>query len=200
MASPTAAKRKLAAIKAARGGGEKEEESDRLSPVTWLTVDVTDTHGRRWEGRFRFNVPTMGDIVEIGKLKTALLGGQGDVVQVDTPAFIIVEMMAFCEITIDHEKAPSWWSEIDHGAKLYDAAPLRALYEEGRAYETKFHGDDSSSGSDEDEASASEDGGRLPAHGPDDMESDLGAPAERREVIVAHRARSDDARDREAGG
>jgi len=139
MTSASAARKSLAAQAATAPKGEEEKKA--LSPDTYIDIDATDTSGRRFVGRFKYRVPNLSAMVEIGKLKALLASGQ-NLAAVDPASAGIVEVTAYLEVTIDHNApgTPSWWAETDHGSRLYDFTPLRRLYEEVRSYEERFHG------------------------------------------------------------
>jgi hypothetical protein len=158
MTSASAARKSLAAAQQAASKDETAKKT--VSSETYIDLDVTDTSGRRFTGRFKYRVPNLSAIVEIGKLKALLAAGQNLAV-VDPASAGIVEVTAYLEVTIDHSApgTPSWWQETDHGSRLYDFTPLRRLYEEVRSYEERFHGGGKKRGESEAAAPAPEEPG-----------------------------------------
>ena len=164
---------------------EKAEAADRgeLPPITRLKIDVEGTRGKRYRGEFIFHVPTLGDQIQMGRLKSTYLPQGG---AADANAAILTEQICYLAVTIQDPK-PEWWNPFG----MYDAAPIGTLYGEALTYERKFHGRDevgeSASSGDGQAQSESDGGSEL------DGEATLGRkiqpPAKRRETIVAHTER-----------
>ena len=82
----------------------KTTEAEGLPPTT--VIDVKGTHGRRYVGRFTYKVPTLGDQIAIGQLKSIYLP-QGAVA--DQNATFIVEQISYLEVTLAKEGRPAWY-------------------------------------------------------------------------------------------
>ena len=116
----------------------KQDSDEPLSPVYAFDLDVKDQRGKRWQGRFTFNVPSLGDQIKIARIKSSLLPAGA---QIDPNGALIAEMMAFLQVTLTAK--PSWWKP----ERFFDPTPLIAAYKEARQYEARFLGaDDSVSG------------------------------------------------------
>jgi hypothetical protein len=160
----------------------EQDQDDLCSPVTTLRLNVVGSRGKRYQGDFVYHVPTIGDQVRIGRLKSEYLPNGG---LADPNAALLVEQCCYLAVTI--KKAPDWWEPF----AMFDAAPISALYAEGTTYEGKFHGTDSQPQNDSDPAGEpagpSSDSGPGEAH----MGRKVQPPAKRREVIATHSARGD---------
>jgi len=115
---------------------DEDEEYEDLSPMTTLSIDIKDTRGKRYNASFVYKVPSIGEQIEIGRLKSAYLP-QGAVA--DRNAQLLVEQICYLEVTIQKNDLPAWWKPFE----LYDAAPVTALYAEAIKYERRFLGVDS---------------------------------------------------------
>jgi hypothetical protein len=156
---------------------EAEEALDEISPVTTLSIDVTDTRGRRYRGDFVFKVPTLGEQIQIGRLKNEFLpNGAAS----DPNSLALNEQICFLQVTI--QKKPDWWKPF----QFYDATPVSALYGEALKYERTFHsghaGDRSTAPDTEGAEVADADGTADQA----DVGRKVPAPPKRRETLVAH--------------
>ena len=154
----------------------KPEASEALSPIATLSLDVSGGHGRRYAGKFKFKVPTMGDRVDIAATKARYLT---QVSNVEGLGDNIAEALAYLHTTIDDEGAPDWWKSTNQGVDLYDFQPLLTLYADARAYERKFLGTDSDVG---------EGAGEDPEGSGDDGEGAMGgdvSPASQRRTVLA---------------
>jgi hypothetical protein len=163
-----------ARLDAARGKMAQEpEESVDLSPVKILHLDVKGTR-RHWKGEFTYKVPTLGDQVKIGAMKSVYLPMGGSQ---DPNATYLVEQICYLEVTLT--KKPDWWKPME----FFDAIPVSALYKEATRYESKFHGERPESGTDFEgrEDMEESDGG-----GGSDVGRKVQPPAQRSETIVSH--------------
>lgn len=100
--------------------------------MTTLSIDAKDTRGKRYKASFVYKVPTIGEQIEIGRLKAAYLP-QG--AAADRNAQLLVEQICYLEVSIQKTDLPAWWKPFE----LYDAAPVTALYAEAIKYERRFH-------------------------------------------------------------
>lgn len=191
MASASQARKRLVSEDAAQKS-RPEEEKKRLTPETFINLDVRDSGGRPFVGKFRYHVPNLGQLIEIGKLKALLSAGQVLAAN-DRDSASLVEMMSYLEVTIDHVApgTPSWWAESDHGSKLFDALPLKRLYEEARLYEDRFHGGDAGARRDQKIAAKSKDDEGTGPLREDAVEQDVPRPSDRRIVLAGDGAGSD---------
>lgn len=147
----------------------EREQSDEspTSPETYLELTEESLDGRRkYHGKFKFKVPTMGDRVDIGVLKARY----GQQLSLDASPDNIAEALAYLNVTIDAEAAPKWWKDSRGGIGLYDFQPLLALYAKARAYEATFLGGRSKPDADEgadDDGSDADAGGSVDEPLPD---------------------------------
>lgn len=112
--------------------GSPKEEGD-LPATTQIEIDVVGSRGKRYQHVFTYTVPTLGDQIDIGKLKTLFMPqGSG----ADPNAALLNEQIAYLTVTIDQDSVPSWWVPME----MRDAAPIGALYREALDYERRFHG------------------------------------------------------------
>lgn len=125
----------LARADAAMAQAVKEDEPERLSPITTLTLDVQGTR-RRYEGTFYFKVPTIQDQLRIATIKRGFLpAGAGE----DIKAAQLADVIAYLTVTIQFSEdfpRPKWWAPME----AYDSTPYAKLYEEALDYEDRFHG------------------------------------------------------------
>ena len=112
---------------------KQDADEPALSPVYAFDLDVKDQRGKRWQGRFTFNVPSLGDQIKIARIKSTLLPAGAPS---DPNGALIAEMMAFLQVTLTAK--PSWWKP----ERFFDPTPLLAAYKEARQYEARFLGAD----------------------------------------------------------
>jgi len=165
------------------GQAEKAEgePAEELTPVSKVTLDVTGSRGKRYQGVFHFKCLQLGDQVQLAKLKAHYLP-QG--AAADPNGMLLVEQICYLEVALLDPK-PDWWRPF----QLYDATPVSALYTEVASYEARFHGEDPDrrglpevSG-----AEGEHDGGDPPA-GDAAVGRKVQPPAQRRETLIAHSA------------
>ena len=153
-----------------------------LSPKTTLVLDVTAAGGKKYEGKFQFRVPSMGDRIDIAALRSRYLQ---ELEHVDSTGTNIADALAYLSITIDNASAPAWWRDSNNGIDLYHYEPLFKLYALGRAYESTFLGytvdDPATDGSDADGLHADVDG---------NVDGDVQPTVERSEILAEFTARS----------
>lgn len=114
-------------------------EKEKLDAETWFEIDCTDTRGNRYRGRFHYRVPTLGQTIEIGRMKAAYLPNGA---ATDRTAALLVEQICYLHITLQ-KPTPAWWKPFE----LYDALPVSTLYAEAISYEARFLGVGSNDGS-----------------------------------------------------
>lgn len=165
-------------------GAAEEKAVEDLPPLTTLTIDVTGSRGKHYQGSFVFKVPTIGEQIEIGRLKAAYLP-QG--ATSDPNAALLVEQCCFLEVTIQKKGMPAWFRPFD----LYDAAPVSALYAEAIKYERRFHRTDKNVNADLEGAAGSANGSGDTAENVLALGTDIPAPAQRSKVLIAESSRSD---------
>jgi len=153
-----------------------------LSPKTTLVLDVTAVSGKKYEGKFQFKVPSMGDRIDIAALRSRYLQ---ELEHVDSTGTNIADALAYLSITIDGASAPAWWRESNNGIDLFHYEPLFKLYALGRAYESTFLGytpdDSATDGANENGPASDADGG---------VDGDVQPAVERSEVLAEFTARS----------
>lgn len=160
-------------------GSEKKDQGGELPATTKLSIDVEGTRGRRYKHTFTYTVPTLGQQIDIGKLKSLYLP-QG--ASADSNAALLVEQICYLTITIDQKTVPDWWVPME----MHDATPIGALYKEALDYERKFHGgsrsaDDGGAGSGVDGEAEDEGGSSAPPDG--GVGDGAQPPAKRRKTL-----------------
>jgi hypothetical protein len=162
---------------------EAEQEEDEFrSPITKIQLDVKGSRDKRYQGEFVFHVPTIGDQIRIGRLKSEYLPSGG---VADPNAALLVEQCCYLAVTI--KKAPDWWDPF----AMYDAVPISALYAEGTAYEATFHGASPEQGAHPGAAEGEEDTGGSNDTGEANVGRKVRRPAQRRETLLANASGSD---------
>jgi hypothetical protein len=153
-------------------GGTKEEGP---SPFHSFEIDET-IRGVRYEGRFSFKVPTLGEQVVIGSMKSRYLP-HGAVA--DPNAAAIVEQMCYLEVTL--QEKPTWWQPLD----FLEADLLAKVYAEVIAYANKFLGRGAISGA-ASPGNEEQDNGGDDVDGQDAVGEGSRPPGQRPKVIVSH--------------
>lgn len=163
--------------KAKAKAAEKEPEPEEVPPIHTFHVDVTDARGQHYRGKFTYKVPTMGDQIEIGAVKTGYLP-MG--CAADPQALMIAEMIAYCFVCLT--ETPDWWQP----HMFYDATPLDAVYRRCRDYEDRFHGRDAVRGAGHRGAQqeGEADWAGADEGGDGDVGGDVRSPTQRREVLA----------------
>jgi hypothetical protein len=160
----------------------EEKPAEDLPPLTTLSIDVKGSRGKQYKANFVFKVPTIGEQIEIGRLKAAYLPNGS---AADPNAALLVEQCCFLAVTIQKTNLPVWWKPFE----MYDAAPVSALYAEALKYERRFHLGDAQPGA------AAAGVGTPEERSGDDSETesalgeDIPPPAQRRKVLLGESAR-----------
>jgi hypothetical protein len=158
-------------------GTADEEAAEEIPAVTTIELDVRDARGRRYQGKFHYHVPTIGDQIKMGQIKTVMLP-QGS--PSDVNAAVLVDTLAYLQVCITFNEQfpkPAWWKPM----ALYDATPFSELFRRCLDYEAKFHGRGPDARGDEDGAPGAEErggSGELP------VGRKVQAPAQRRETLA----------------
>lgn len=154
------------------------EGKEELPSVTTIEIDTMTPHGKPYKGVFTYHVPTLGDRIDISRMRAEYLG-QTKIVDIDDEGVGLADMLAYLHATIeDRETDPVWWKESKRGVDLYDYAPILALYAAARAYEATFLGGSTDSGDDK-----TEDGETPVATDSGSVERDVQSSPERRTLI-----------------
>lgn len=154
-----------------------EDEKKELPPVTTIKIDAVTPLKKHYKGTFTYHVPTLGDRVDISRMRAEYLG-QTKVVE-DDDGVNLAEMLAYLHTTIeDKDTNPEWWTGSKRGIDLYDYSPIVTLYAAARAYEATFLG-----GTTDVTDSQEEDGGEPGAVDPGDLERDVPPSPERRTIV-----------------
>lgn len=125
------------AARMAAGMPVADEPKKDLPATTIIEIDVVDRRGKRHAGRFEFCVPTLGDQMQIARVK-ALLLPQGAIA--DPTGMALVDCLAYLQVTLrfgDSTPKPSWFVP----EKAYSAEPYFTLYRRCLDYEAAFHGE-----------------------------------------------------------
>ena len=168
----------------ATAAAKTEQAALPTSPTTWLTLDSESRNGlRKYAGKFKYKVPSMGERVDIDVLRAQYLQHAANVTGTGQA---VSEALAYLAVTIDSASAPAWWKESKNGIELLDFAPLLSLYALGRAYEASFLGSGTDTG-----ASANGVGDEPDDAAGNSVESDVPATPQRRTVLASFGARGD---------
>lgn len=152
-----------------------------LPSKTVIDLDVTGSQGRRYQGRFLYEVPTLGEIVQVGRLKAVYLpqGSPADVL-----AATIVDQVCYLQVCVRFDKEfpkPAWWPA--NVLELRDPTPVSALFGRCLDYEARFHGRDQKPGADPGRPAEAEESARgSEAH----VGRKVRPPAERPETLAGH--------------
>ena len=84
--------------------------------------------GRTYSGRFTCKRPTLGDVTQIGIIKSRLLMGE----KLNRELDYMNEMLAYCQVCLT--EVPDWWNP----EQSYDPALLVKVYEYVRHWESSF--------------------------------------------------------------
>lgn len=169
---PTAVRKQLEKVRK-----DESAPDDDVPRITILHIDVPGSRGRHYKGDFSYQVPSIGDTIEVGQLKARYLPN-GAVA--DVRAAVLVEAVSYLAVTLQ-PPVPEWWRPMD----FMDEGPILALYKEARDYERRFLGEAVG----EEDAAASrgaEDAGGDGAEAQAAPVEDLQPPAKRREVLASH--------------
>jgi len=112
------------------------------SPTTIIEVD-TVIRGRRYQANFVFNVPSIGEQITIGQMKSVYLPNGATA---DANAQMIVEQICYLEVCLKDPK-PEWWKPLE----FMEGDLLAEVYSKGVAYANNFLGRDAVPGSATDE-------------------------------------------------
>lgn len=170
-------------LKEITGSRKEAQEQEQVPDRYTFEIDVTDSRGKRFQGRFTTRAPTIEDMINVGRLKAAFLPEGA----VDDPVSATLNHMT-CHLAVVLESKPSWWNPY----KFYTSDPLVAVHREVAAYEARFLGTGQESGAESGEdpsrdgSGQSQGSGRGVDRGPD-VERSVQAPAERSETIVSNR-------------
>ena len=154
---------------------EAAEAPKQLPPTTVISIDVEDSSGRRYQGKFVYSVPTLRHMVAIARIKAGYLPGGSPM---DAAGAAIVEMLSYLEVTIGKENRPDWFT---NSLDLYDMTPVSELYKEALDYERKFHRGSANAGSSGASAGAGSDRTDQSA-----VVEDVEPTPQRRETLFSH--------------
>lgn len=174
-----------------RKSKKDQAEEERVSPVTSFELDVEDSRGVRWQGRFTYKVPNLGEQVSIARLKTAYLP-QGS--QADAHGELVNEMTCYLAVTLQDK--PDWWDPY----KFYDLTPLRDVYAKCREHENLFLGRNVDGGSRSGGVAEEGDTARSEDVRGSDVDEDVQPSRKRREVLTSDPAGSSGASSSQASG
>lgn len=119
-----------------RGTEKKEDDEKNLPAETTFSIDITSARGKQYAGTFRYRVPTLGQQIEIGRLKTAYLP-QGAAADVNAASLVeIISYLSVCIHFDDTHKKPSWWNPL----QTHDHEPYTELFGRCLDYEARFLG------------------------------------------------------------
>ncbi len=125
------------AARVAAGVPAAAEKGEPLPPIDFIEIDVTDKRGRRYAGRFEYHVPTLGDQMQIARIK-ALMLPQGAIA--DPAGSALVDCLGYLQVTLrfsEQVPKPAWYQP----EKAYSAEPYFTLYRRCLDYEAAFHGE-----------------------------------------------------------
>lgn len=157
---------------------EEPKEQEQLPARTTIELDYRGTRGKRYQGRFLFAVPNLGDKMSMGAMKGLYLPAGS----YDQQAVQLSEMTAYlgtCLIFGEKDGGlpkPDWWDIVN----AYDAGPYLELWGRCLDYEAKFHGEGEDAGA---VASEDQEQGHRPGSDSAPVGRKIQPPAERPEVL-----------------
>lgn len=159
-----------------------------LPPQTQIEIDERML-GKRYVGSFTFEVPTLADMIRVGRLKAEYLPNGA---AADPSALLLVEQVCYLAVTL--KKSPPWWKPFD----FRSGDVVAKVYGEAVAYANSFLGRDKN-----DAGAAPEDTAENPGGGgagdAGDVVPDVQPADQRRKTVLAHSSRSERG-DSAAGG
>ena len=153
----------------------EEAEKDFSKPYHSFDFDRT-VRGQQFKGTFISKVPSIGDQIEIGRLKSVYLPHGATA---DQNAAALVEAVCYLEVTLD-AKRPEWWKPME----FLDSAIVMMVYAEVVAYANKFLGVNKGSGTTSKTDEGSGESGGEAALDKSGVVEDVQTPPERREVVI----------------
>lgn len=156
--------------------GAGADSTDRLSTKYTFHIDET-VRGRRFQGDFVFEVPTLADQIMIGQLKNKYLPGGG---LADPPSAALVEYICYLEVTL--KVKPTWWQPME----FTEANLVIKVYTEVLRYANRFLGRDAGRG-DADEVDGREDDGGSDSDDEGDVDSPVPSAEQRSTIARTHR-------------
>lgn len=158
----------------------RDREQTTLSNITTIEIDET-VNGQRFKGAFTYKVPTLGDQILIGRMKSQYLPNGA---AADPNAQALVEWLCYLEVTLQ-KPLPAWWKPMEFTA----SDVVAKLYSEVVAYANSFLGRGKDRGEAEGDDGLQDDGGDDPdAQG--DVESEIQSPHQRSKVVIADSSRA----------
>ena len=134
----TASRKRVTDAAASNLAKQEHKPDEELPPVTTFEIEAETPNGKKYVGTFTFHVPTLGDMVDISRLRAEYLGQMENV---DIAGSSIAEMLSFLHVTIETKDTnPAWWRDTNRGVNLYHMAPILALYTAAKSYEAAFAG------------------------------------------------------------
>ncbi len=160
-------------------GNGKAAKPDFTRPYHTFDFDQT-IRGHHYKGTFTAKVPSIGQQIEIGRMKTIYLP-QG--AAADMNAAALVEAICYLEVCLEKDKRPEWWAPMD----FLDSVIVMRVYAEVIAHANNFLGVSKKSGS-----TAETDEGHEEARGEDapaesSVDEDVQPARKRREVVISER-------------
>lgn len=168
--------------------GAAAAEDGPLPPRTQIEVDEMAL-GVRYAGTFSFEVPTIADMITIGRMKAEYLPN-GAVA--DPQATMLVEQVCYLAVTC--KKAPAWWKPFE----FRSGDIVAKVYAEAVAYANRFLGRDKNDAGPA-QANPPADSAGSGAGDEGDVVADVQPADQRRKTVLAHSARAERG-DRAAGG
>jgi hypothetical protein len=153
---------------------EDKEEKTYLNKTHAFDLNVEGENGRKWQGRFVYEVPNIGEKIKIGQMKAIYLP-QG--AMADPSAAGLTEMVCYLSVTL--KEKPNWFKPME----LTDEIPLAKVYEEVLDYEQKFHGNNEVERTDGAGSGGSQGSGETDST---DVGRKVQSPDERSETIISH--------------
>lgn len=115
---------------------QEEEPKEDLPAQTVIELDTVDSRGKRYKGRFLFKVPTIGDQITMGLLKSGYLP-QG--AAADNNANLLAGVCCYLAVCLKFEQGfdkPEWYDPMN----AFSFDPYSELYRRCLDYENRFHG------------------------------------------------------------
>jgi len=153
---------------------EEKKEKVYLNKIYAFNLDVEGENERRWQGRFIYEVPNIGEKIQIGQMKATYLP-QGALADLNASA--LTEMVCYLSVTL--KEKPAWFKPME----LMDEKPLVAVYEEVLGYEQKFHGSGTLEQTNGEGSKSSQGSGEADTT---DVGRKIQPPTKRSETIISH--------------
>jgi hypothetical protein len=165
-------------------GAAEEQVEEEVPSTKVIEIDVKTDRGTRYQGKFLYHVPTIGEKIHVGRLKATYLP---DGAAADPTATTLVDVVCYLTVCLtfnDQYKKPKWWAPMAG----YDGDPYFELYRRCLAHEAKFYGRRTEHSGDEGSAGSQ---GESSGEGEVPVGRKVQPPPQRPEALAGDGARGD---------